>query len=807
MKTKITILILTMCFTSAFGQVKDPTVLLQDTKGNPKVVKLNESELKADKQNLTTFLRKELNESQSIDYIAKKRPKVDELNLTTQKWQQTYNGIPVEFGRVNSISKNGYVKNIVVNYVEVKNTNTTPGITEENALQFALDYVGANKYAWEVETKEEVLKRVKNDNSATYYPKGELVIINVGEIKNTDEKARLAYKFDIYAYEPISRRNYYVDAQNGEILFEDAILKHVEGPADTRYSGQRNIETDPMNGQFRLRDFVRGNGITTYNNFNQTVHVNNDYFDNDNNWTATEYNNANRDNAGLDAHWGTMMTYDYFFQNHNRNSIDDNGQELISYVNADLSGWGFQNSDNAFWDGSVMTYGMGTSLPPLTTLDITAHEIGHGLDENTSDLIYQNESGALDESLSDIWAACVEQFAAPEKDAYILAEDLGLSLRSMEDPNSRSDPDTYQGNFWFTGSADNGGVHTNSGVMNHWFYLLSEGSDLTDEINDNGDAFSFQGIGIDDAASIVYRAQTNYFHSNTSYAEAREFMILAAEDIFGEGSLEASIACQAWFAVGVGDNNCGFDVEINGDQSICSSSQETYSLNYTPNTVNWSVTNNLQIINITQNSVTVQPSSNFTNGEATISVIADGTSEEITIWIGSPKIKVELQNATGSPELAIFHLLSTEGTLNNQNISLIHWEKLEFNACSFRAYDNHIIGKSQCPGNNWSYPAKVEVTNPCGTFTINFTVSPPPMDPGDCISFDGNSIIIPCINGVSAIIDDQPYINQVVVYNLFGQVVATSQSNKLNINHLSNGVYIFYITLSDGKKITKKIIK
>ena len=143
------------------------------------------------------------------------------------------------------------------------------------------------------------------------------------------------------------------------------------------------LETQQVSGQFRLKDNTRGNGITTYNNFNLTSHSNTHYADNDNNWSAIEYNNANRDNSGLDAHWGSMMTYDYFLQIHNQNSIDNNGYELINYVNANLTGWGFANSDNAFWDGSVMTYGMGTSLNPIVSIDVIAHEIGHGLNDNS----------------------------------------------------------------------------------------------------------------------------------------------------------------------------------------------------------------------------------------------------------------------------------------------------------------------------------------------------------------------------------------------------------------------------------------
>lgn len=185
-----------------------------------------------------------------------------------------------------------------------------------------------------------------------------------------------------------------------------------------------------------------------------------------------------------------------------------------------------------------MTYGMGTALNPLVSLDVIAHEIGHGLDQNTSNLIYERESGAIDEGLSDIWGAMVEFFAAPEKDTYILAEDVGLTLRSMSNPKQRNDPDTFGGDFWInpncgipTPNNDFCGVHTNSGILNHWFYLLAEGSLATDEVNDNGDPFSITGIGKLAASKIIYRAQTVYFTSTTNYQDARNLTIQAAEDL------------------------------------------------------------------------------------------------------------------------------------------------------------------------------------------------------------------------------------------------------------------------------------
>jgi Zn-dependent metalloprotease len=127
-----------------------------------------------------------------------------------------------------------------------------------------------------------------------------------------------------------------------------------------------------------------------------------------------------------------------------------------------------------------MTYGdgNGTTFTPLTAIDITAHEIAHGLTSNTSNLVYSNESGALNESFSDIFGVSVESFANNNTLNWIIGEDAtpnGNGIRNMSNPNAFADPDTYLGTNYYTGTQDNGGVHTNSGVQNFWYYLLTVG--------------------------------------------------------------------------------------------------------------------------------------------------------------------------------------------------------------------------------------------------------------------------------------------------------------------------------------------
>ncbi|MDP2104513.1 MAG: M4 family metallopeptidase, partial [Desulfobulbaceae bacterium] len=349
-----------------------------------------------------------------------------------------------------------------------------------------------------------------------------------------------------------------------------------------------------------------------------------------------EYDNAAKDNAALDLHWGVIKTYDYFFQKHSRNSMDGDSIQIKAYAHYGI------NFDNAQWDESQLAIRFGdggTNFDALTSIDVVAHEFGHGIDHFTSKLVYQDESGAIDESLSDIWGSLVEDFAlGSSSNNWLIGEQItlnSLALRSMSNPKSLGSPDTYQGDNWWTSSGDNGGVHTNSGVMNHWFYLLAEGSSLTDGINDNNDAFNITGIGKEKAAQIVYYAQTELFmNSLLNYAEASTLTIQAAEDLFGAGSLEALSACQSWFAVGVGDGNCAVEFNIAGNSLVCSSN--TYTVTGLPPgaSVSWSVTPNLQIVNSTSNSVTVSTSSNGQSG--TIFLNVNGSVSERNVWLGRP---------------------------------------------------------------------------------------------------------------------------------------------------------------------------
>lgn len=810
MKTKHYILfgLIMLLSCNLFSQVKQNEILSKDAKGVPNFLKFKETKLESSSNTVKSFLKKQYNLNDNYEFKQKKKSIIIENGIKSQKLEQYYKGVKIAFSEIVVVSKNDNVKTINGKGLNIENINITPKLSESESLKYLLKKINAKKYAWEDNSYEETLKKETNDVNATNYPKGELVIIDKDLFDDTFEPI-LAYKFNVYAMIPLSRSYYYVDASNGKIILEDAIIKHLQGTAQTRYSGQRNIETQQSGGSYRLRDYSRGSGIETYNmNRGANYGSATDFTDNDNNWTSTEYNNSNKDNAALDAHWGTEKTYDYFFQKHNRNSYDNNGSKLKNYVHADLVAMGVSSTnDNAFWDGQRMTYGDGqNSFDAVTSIDVIAHEIGHGVCSHTANLVYQNESGALNEGLSDIWGAMVEYYADPTKQTYEIGEEIRLgggSLRSMSNPNSRNQPDTYGGTHWYTGSADHGGVHTNSGVLNYWFYLLAEGGNGT---NDIGNVFNVNGIGKEKASKIVYRAESVYFTSSTTYSQARQLTIQAAEDLYGESSIESASACQSWYAVGVGDNNCNVDIELTGNPTICNTSNYTYTLNYilSNSNTNWSVTSGIQIINSNNSSITIKSINSFFNGIATITASISGTVIKKDIWIGKPKFTFQFE-PIGINYLSVDMIGSNNTDINKQGITSTSWQKLSNSGgCYANFGGNNFEGFGNGPCNSWRVYVKITATNSCGTTTSYRDFTPPAPSPCNNITFNGQNIVIedPC-NNFNGIARNNNSIKSILIYDLTGKQV--SSNNDLSI--LSEGIYIIKVELTTGEILTKKIIK
>ena len=232
-----------------------------------------------------------------------------------------------------------------------------------------------------------------------------------------------------------------------------------------------------------------------------------------------------------------------------------------------------------------MTYGDGSSFKPLTSLDVCGHEITHAVTSSTANLVYSNESGALNESFSDIFGNSIERYAKPTGYSWKIGEEItfsGNGLRNMQNPKLFNNPRCYKSTYWYTGSADNGGVHTNSGVQNWWYYLISEGGSGT---NDPGNIYKVDSIGIIKAEQIAYRSLTYYLTTSSQYADARFYSIRAAADLYGACSKEVIAVTNAWYACNVGAKyDSGFvKAAFIADSVVCNKSKQVKFTNLSTN--------------------------------------------------------------------------------------------------------------------------------------------------------------------------------------------------------------------------------
>lgn len=478
------------------------------------------------------------------------RTQADELGMLHYRCQQYHRGLKVEHAEVLIHEMNGAVQSLNGRWARGLSVETAPSIGPEEALAAALAHMPASRYMWEDAAAERMLKKVRRNPKATFFPEAELVLVDPGMAQQAEDY-RLAYSLAIHTQLPEEqRRQLYIDARSGAVILELEMRcdnNDTPGIAETKYSGSRPIITDSLGeNAFRLVESGRGGGIETYdlNGFTMVENAE-DFLDDDNYWNNV---NAQQDEAATDAHWGAEMTFDYFLQKHNYIGVDGDSMPLVSYVHYD------HGVVNAFWAGNWAQFGDGdgSTTTALTSLDVVGHEFMHGVTDFTADLVYRDESGALNESFSDIFGAAVEFFAHPESGDWDIGEDFHIGqgrFRSMSNPRAEGDPDTYLGQGWVTGTSDNGGVHSNSGVQNKWFFLLTEGGAGE---NGNGDAYQVNGLGMDTAAVIAFRNLQYYLVRRSQYFDARFGAIQAAEDLYGVCSDEAKEVAKAWHAVGVG---------------------------------------------------------------------------------------------------------------------------------------------------------------------------------------------------------------------------------------------------------------
>lgn len=473
----------------------------------------------------------------NVDEYQIQKVEIDDLSMAHTRVRQTVAGVPVWEGEaIVHLKSDGALSTVTDELKESIFVDTNPTIGEKQAVTIALDsYRGRAKLS-ESPTSDLWVYRGEARDHLVYR-------VTTPRIDGSEGTAV-----------PVT----FVDAHTGEVVMEYNNLQ--TGSGSSLYSGTVTISTTSSAGTYYMEDTTRRQGTfnmnSTGNETTGTGGTQSRYTDTDDVWNTTIQR------AGVDAHYGAAKTFDYYQTVHGRNGIDGNygpgtTTSAVGAIPLVVSRVHFGSSgryNNAFWYNNQMSYGDGdgTTFSPLTTIDVCGHEMSHGVTERTANLTYSNESGALNEATSDIFGAMVEAYSdgAVSADTWKIGEDCytpgtaGDALRSMSNPNSLGDPDHYS--LRYTGTADNGGVHTNSSIANHAFYLMAAGG--TNRVS----GVTVTAIGANAMERIWYRALTTYFTSGTTFSAARTATLNAATDLYGSTSAQYNSVATGWCAVGVG---------------------------------------------------------------------------------------------------------------------------------------------------------------------------------------------------------------------------------------------------------------
>jgi Zn-dependent metalloprotease len=463
----------------------------------------------------------------------------DNLGMRHRLLQQNYKGIPLEGMGYRVHERNGFVTS--ANGKAVRSIQLDPQVTlsEQQAFQLAKQYL---------QTKDTTVRQ------------GEKLIVSKDFTFST-ESFSVAFQFDIDV-SLIERWRVSIDARNGQLINKVSLVNNCFSEKDptplpygtgtglTNYYGTKTIRVEKFqSGSSRLIGQTEHGGIIgTYDFRNVNIislllfwefHKVYDFYSSNNTYNLPYYRTA------VSVQWAAEQAYEYYFKRHNRNSFNNLGGEIKSYVRIG------DFYDNAFWNGKIMAFGEGSNNNPLVELDVVGHELTHAVTQYEANLQYYGEYGALNESFSDIFAKAIEFDTFGDTATWQLAKHFREGgLRDFSNPNLKNQPDTYAGDLWYTGSGDSGGVHYNSGVQNFWYYLLCEGGN---GLNDRQVSYSVNAIGMEAATKIAYRNLTEYLGYFSDYLDSRIGSLLATADLYGKNSTIYQEVDKAWDAVGVID--------------------------------------------------------------------------------------------------------------------------------------------------------------------------------------------------------------------------------------------------------------
>jgi Zn-dependent metalloprotease len=469
---------------------------------------------------------------------------VDRDGAEHVRFHRTFKGLPVIGGDfvLHTDSRGAFRAASQTLHAALRNVGTDPSVAAETAHAAALQ-----------------VAREHFDGQLDAAPRSRLVVWARGETPH------LAHDVTLEGFKhegSPSVLHVILDAHTGALIdqYDEIETGTATGTGQTLLSGTVSITTNSTSGGYEMRDPLRSNNYTV-NMKNRRFGKGAIFTDADDVWG--DFTNSDPASVGADAHYGMEVTWDYYKNVHGRNGIDGKGKTAYSRVHYS------KNYVNAYWSDSCfcMTYGDGDGRTylPLVALDVSGHEMSHGVTSNSAGLVYSGESGGLNEGNSDIFGTMVEFYVnnPKQKPNYLIGERIYAANQGKDTPTTAlrymfkpsldgKSPDCYNSNI---GSLD---VHYSSGIANHFFYLFAEGatvpagfSNLTpNDLVCNGNT-ALTGVGRDAAQKIWYRALTVYMTSNTNYAAARQAVLSAAADLYGNGSPQYNTAAQAWSAVSV----------------------------------------------------------------------------------------------------------------------------------------------------------------------------------------------------------------------------------------------------------------
>jgi Zn-dependent metalloprotease len=456
-----------------------------------------------------------------------KKSEKDSLGFTHVTMGQYIDDLPVkDKAIILHYDKNGQATNVTGNVENKISSISTLGdkaITEADAVEIAEKEFTYTELAYE--PKVETIAYVK------------------------DGQAYKTYKVNIKSTEPeIKNYDVYVEASSGTIIKKEDKIRYDGATTGTGIAvdgSTKSLNVYLSSGQYQLKDTTKatsGSQILTYTANSKQVEPGTLITNSSNTFNSTSLK------AGVSAHYFAGIVYDFYKNLFGRSSLDDNGMNLVSTVH-----YG-SRYNNAFWDGSQMVYGDGdgSTFTYLSgDLDVVGHEMTHGITERTANLEYQDQSGALNESMSDVLGVLIQTYDRYNVENggtwsfkpadWVVGDDVytpntpGDALRSLANPTLYDQPDNMS-NYVNT-SDDNGGVHTNSGIPNKAAYLVA------------------QSIGNEKTAQIYYRGLTKYMTSTTNFLGARNALVQAATDLYGASSAEVAAVNSGYSAVGVGSSS------------------------------------------------------------------------------------------------------------------------------------------------------------------------------------------------------------------------------------------------------------